>query len=142
MITLLDANFLIALMVEDHPHHHAALRFFPEAQATGWATCAIIENALLRIVGSPAFPGGPGSPQAIRKHFLAYLASPGHQFWTDDLSLCDPTYFPELPAAKHLTDIYLLGLAVKRGGRFATFDAKIDASVLPGGIGAYYMIPT
>jgi hypothetical protein len=33
-------------------------------------------------------------------------------------------------------------IAVKRGGRFATFDANIDASVPPGGIGAYYIIPT
>jgi predicted nucleic acid-binding protein len=37
------------------------------------------------------------------------------------------------PAADDLADIYLLALAVKRGGRFATFDAGLDASLVPGG---------
>ncbi|HVR36732.1 MAG TPA: hypothetical protein VMS21_12865 [Methylomirabilota bacterium] len=32
-----------------------------------------------------------------------------------------------------LTDLYLLGLAAKHGGRFATFDTGIDASLIPGG---------
>lgn len=140
MISLLDANFLIALMVEDHPHHSAAVRFFPQAQATGWATCPITENALLRIVGAPGFPGGPGSAEAVRRHFMVYLASPGHQFWPDDLSLCDLAHFPKLPAAKHLTDLYLLALAVKHSGRFATFDTKIDATLIPGGAAAYFRI--
>jgi hypothetical protein len=47
-----------------------------------------------------------------------------------------------LPASEDLTDIYLLGLAVKHGGRFATFNARIDASVVPGGPAAYGIIPS
>lgn len=35
-----------------------------------------------------------------------------------------------------------LGLAVKRGGRLATFDTGIDPSWVPGGAAALYLIPT
>jgi toxin-antitoxin system PIN domain toxin len=140
VIHLLDATVLIALMVEDHPLHELAVRFFPRAQAEGWATCPITENALLRIVGSPAFPGGPGTPQAVRAQFANYLASPGHQFWADDLSMSDSQTFPVLPSAKHLTDYYLLALAVKRQCRFVTFDRKINASIVPGGTAALLVL--
>jgi len=47
---------------------------------------------------------------------------PGHQFWNDDISFTEGTAFPNLPVFDGLTDLYLLGLAVKHGGRFATFD--------------------
>jgi len=56
------------------------------------------------------------------------------------LSLADRSVFPALPASKHLTDLYLLGLAVKHGARFATFDHSMDASILPGGPAAYFPI--
>jgi len=66
--------------------------------------------------------------------------SPGHEFWPDDASLSDTRFFPALPVSKHLTDLYLLGLAVKHGGRFATFDQSIDASLIPGGPAAFFLI--
>ncbi len=141
MICLLDANVLIALMVEDHPHHAAVVQFFPQAQSEGWATCPITENALLRIVGDPSFPGGPGTPQAVRTQFQSYLASPGHQFWPDAVSLADSRALPELPSAKKLTDFYLLALAVKNQGRLVTFDRKIDPSAIPGGAAALHLLP-
>jgi len=31
---------------------------------------------------------------------------------------------------------------VKNGGRFATFDSKIDPAFIPGGVQAFYLIPT
>lgn len=49
------------------------------------------------------------------------------------LSLSDTRCFPWLTASSDLTDLYLLGLAVQRGGCFATFDTGIDASLIPGG---------
>lgn len=58
---------------------------------------------------------------------------PGHQFWPDDLSLCDSAHFPDLPSATHLTDCYLFALAVKHGGKLVTFDRGIDPAWIPGG---------
>jgi toxin-antitoxin system PIN domain toxin len=143
MIQLLDANALIALGDANHPHREAALRFFKEsATVAGWATCPLTENAFLRILGGSGYPDGPGTPSEARLLLSRLLAAPGHQFWSDDLSLGDTGLFPVLPASRHLTDLYLLGLAVKRGGRLATFDAGIDPAWVPGGAAALLLIPT
>lgn len=143
MIHLLDVNVLIALCDPAHPHAVAAQNFFGASLArNGWATCPLVENGFLRIFGARRYPGGPGSPQSARHLLAGILASPGHPFWEDELSLCDLARFPSLPGSMALTDLSLLGLAVKRGGRFATFDQKIDASLIPGGPAAYYHIST
>jgi uncharacterized protein len=143
MIQLLDANALIALGDANHPHREAALRFFKEsATVHGWATCPLTENAFLRILGSSSYPHGPGSPTEARLLLSRLRAVPGHQFWSDDLSLSDARFFPVLPASRHLTDLYLLGLAVKHGGCLATFDAGIDCSWVTGGAAALHLIPT
>jgi toxin-antitoxin system PIN domain toxin len=142
MITLLDVNVLIALVDTQHVHHAPASRFFPQTQPHGWATCPMTENAFLRILGRPGSAHGPDSPTSARTLLHSLFARRGHQFWPDDLSLSDTRLFPTLTPSRHLTDLYLLGLAVKRGDRFATFDASIDASLIPGGQAAYYLIPT
>jgi toxin-antitoxin system PIN domain toxin len=140
MIYLLDSNVLIALLDAEHGHHAAAKRFFSSVQFHGWATCPLTENAALRIMGRYGASHGPDSPAAARVLLHTLLNRPSHQFWPDDVSLSDSLMFPSLPGSKHLTDLYLLGLAVKHGGRFATFDKKIDASLIPGGPAAYYVI--
>ncbi len=134
MTHLLDINVLIALCDPAHPHAAAARRYFSTGVTRdGWATCPIVENGFLRVFGSRKYPGGPGSPQAARPILAGLLATPGHQFWQDELTLIAANIFPNLPAAEDLTDIYLLALAVKRGGRFATFDQGLDASLVSGG---------
>lgn len=143
MILLLDVNVLIALGDANHPHRAAALHFFEKSATTeGWATCPISENAFLRILGGNGYRNGPKSTQAASKLLETILAAPGHQFWVDDISMLNKLYFPKLPASKHLTDLYLLALAVKRGGRFATFDQNIDPTLIPGGAAALTVIPT
>lgn len=64
---LLDANVLIALIDTEHAHHAAAVRFFPAAQKSGWATCLLVENAFIRIFGRPGYRNGPGSPELVRQ---------------------------------------------------------------------------
>jgi toxin-antitoxin system PIN domain toxin len=143
MIHLLDINVLIALCDPAHPHASPARHFFQSTlSGDGWATCPLVENGFLRIFGDHRYPGGPGNPQSARLILDGLMASPGHQFWPDDLSLADPIAFPSLPTSKHLTDLYLLGLAVKHGARFATFDHSMDPSILPGGPAAYFPIPS
>lgn len=141
MIHLLDVNVLIALCDPAHPHALAATHFFAEGpMRDGWATCPLTENGYLRIFGSARYPGGPGSPQAARPILASLLASPGHQFWPDDLTLTASSAYPDLPESAHLTDVYLLALAAKRRGRFATFDQRIDPTLVPGGPQVYHPI--
>lgn len=59
----------------------------------------------------------------------------------DALSLLDTKRFARLPAPKHLSDLYLLALAVKHGGRLITFDARIDPNLTPGGAKALVILP-
>lgn len=138
---LLDANVLIAFGDAQHPHGDAAIRFFEtRAVLEGWATCPLTENAFLRILGAPTYPGGPGSTNAARELLRKLTAAPGHQFWPDDHSLLDARRLPRLPSARHLTDVYLLALAVSRQARFATFDRAIDPALVPGGPAAYHLL--
>ncbi len=141
MITLLDVNVLIALVDQAHTHHQPATRFFARIQSDGWATCPLTENGALRILGRPGSHRGPDSPTAARRLLQSLLSSPGHQFWPDDVSLEDERLFPRLPGSRHLTDLYLLGLAVKHEGRFATFDSGIDPALVAGGRMAFHLIP-
>jgi toxin-antitoxin system PIN domain toxin len=140
MTALLDINVLIALISQDHVHHSDATRFFQNLGPEGWATCPLTENGLLRILGRPITQGGIGSPDSVRILFRAWCNYPGHLFWSDDVSLLDGRIFSSLPVSRHLTDLYLLGLAVKHRGRFATFDVGIDATLIPGGADALHVI--
>jgi toxin-antitoxin system PIN domain toxin len=142
MMHLVDVNVLMALGDSNHPHRDAALHFFERvATVEGWATCPLTENAFIRIFGAANYPHGPASTAEARRVLNSFRAAPGHQFWTDDLSLTDASTFPNLPTSKHLTDLYLLALAVNRGARFATFDQRIDPSLIPGGPSAFFLIP-
>lgn len=130
---LFDVNLLIALLDEWHPHHAAALAFFPDAQARGWATCPITENGFLRILGHAGYREGPGTAEGARTLLAALCASPGHQFWPDEATLRDTKRLAKLPVSGHLTDAYLLALAVQRSGQLATFDRRVDPSWVAGG---------
>ena len=142
MTTLLDVNVLIALLDQSHVHHEKATIFLESLAPEGWATCPLTENGVLRILGRPTAKGGVGSPELIRDLLTAWRGYRGHQFWPDDVSLLESDLFPSLPDSQNLTDIYLLGLAVKHGGRLATFDTNMDASRVTGGHVACHCIPT
>lgn len=140
---LLDVSVLVALCDPAHEFHDEASAWFQRIQPEGWATCPLTENGLVRILGHAAYPGGPGSPAKVRPLLQAFIRVSGHVFWADEISLCDGATFPTLArtSAAHLTDLYLLALAVHHGARFATFDRRIDPSVLPGGVAALVLVP-
>ena len=139
-MVLFDANLLIALGDHDHEHHDAAVAFHSKVSADGWVTCPLTENAFLRIIGHPNYPKGPGSPGTARELLQGLTSQRGHEFWPDSISLCDKRGFPVLPSSKHLTDYYLLALAVQQGALLATFDRRIDPALIKGGSNAYNVI--
>lgn len=126
-VALLDVNVLVALFDPDHIHHEPAHRWFAENRAFGWATCPLTENGVLRVLGNPAYSRAPGQAPPVLKHLQAFCRGNGHIFWPDEVSLCDADQFDAVAPQNYrqITDIYLLGLAVKRGGFLATFDRSI-----------------
>jgi uncharacterized protein len=138
---LLDVNVLIALVDPNHVHHDIAHAWFAEGRAD-WATCPITQNGLVRIVSSPKYPNGVASP-AVALDLLAGLTAVGaHVFWPDDVSLADSGAFhaDRLLASHQVTDVYLLGLAARRGGKLVTFDRRLSANAVPGGASALLVL--
>ena len=132
-VALLDVNVLVALFDPDHVHHDVAHDWFADNRSSGWATCPLTENGFLRTAGSVARSEFVGVP-ALVEHLRAFRTSGHHHFWPDDLSLVDDRIFHASFARGHqqLTDVYLLGLAIKRRGRLVTFDQRIPLEAVKG----------
>ncbi len=141
-VALLDVNVLIALLDRRHIHHEQAHGWFASAQAEGWATCPLSQNAVLRILGQPRYPNSPG-PLAVVLPLLAELTRhPQHEFWPDGISLLEQ---PEIEGSRlleagQLTDTYLLALAVSRNGRLVSFDRRLNCDAVRGGRVALWLI--
>ncbi len=113
--TLLDANVLIALLVDDHVHHDVAETWF-SASSGRFATCPNTEGSLTRILiraGQTA-----DAAQAV---ITQLSQNPRHEFWPDRLSYRE-VEFHGVIGHRQVTDAYLAQLARTYGGRLATFD--------------------
>ena len=65
-----------------------------------------------------------------------------HQFWPDEVSIRDLLPPDAALTPSQLTDLYLLGLAVHRGGKLATLDHRLAASAIREGPEALELIAT
>lgn len=126
MTTLLDANVLIALLVDDHVHHEATETWFA-ALSGNFATCPITQGSLMRLLIRE------GQTAAVAQAVLSgTTASPRHEFWADGIPYTD------VPASglighRQMTDAYLAQLARSHQSRLATFDqamAKLHHDVV------------
>jgi len=138
MRALLDVNVLIALLDADHVSHPKALEWFGAEAGKGWASCPITQNGCVRIMSHPGYPS-PLPVSAVLQRLRTATDTSQHEFWPDavsilDASIVDPT---RVHGPRQLTDIYLLGLAVVRGGRFVTFDTGIALSAVRGATPAH-----
>ena len=142
MTYLLDASILIALCDELHAHHSQAYRWFTTSKKLSWATCPLTENAFLRITSHLSYPRSTGSVMEQARVLRELRDLPGHQFWPNDISLLEEDIWLQMDHAKSadLTDLYLLALAVKCGGKFVTLDRSIPAHRIRGGKGALHLI--
>ena len=133
-VCLLDVNVLVALFDPDHVHHDLAHDWFADEGHSAWATCPLTENGFLRVLSNPAYGSPVSRPGELLRRLRAFRASGGHSFWPDEVSLTDAALFDAAMLAGHrqLTDIYLLGLATRRGGSLATFDRTIPLKAVRG----------
>jgi uncharacterized protein len=131
---LLDVNVLVALFDPDHVHHDVAHDWFADNAQAAWATCPLTENGFVRIVVNLPKRGEFLPISEVAAIFRTFCASGGHEFWPDTISLGDDRLFDlaQVRGHRQVTDVYLLGLAVKHGGRLVTFDAAIRLNAVKG----------
>lgn len=132
---LLDANVLIALSWDEHAAHERAGRWFAKHAADGWATCPITQSALVRTLSNPAFSAHALTPSDAGLVLQRNIELPGHQFWSDSISLgaALERMRARLTGHRQITDAYLVALAMHNRGRLATLDRGI-AVIAPEGI--------
>lgn len=125
MTVLLDANVLIALLVEDHIHHAAAENWFT-GMSENFATCPVTQGSLVRLLIREG-----QSAAAARVVLSQTMASTRHEFWPDDVPYTDVPV-DGIVGHRQVTDAYLAQLARAHGARLATFDqamAKLHGDV-------------
>lgn len=133
-VALLDVNVLIALFDAVHTHHDLAHDWFADNHESGWATCPLTENGLLRVLGNPARRDVFIPIAQLADRLRQFCAGAHHEFWPDAISLRDKHLFDLtfVRGYRQVTDIFLLGLAVKHAGRLVTFDQRIQLTAVNG----------
>ncbi|MBV8122850.1 MAG: VapC toxin family PIN domain ribonuclease [Burkholderiaceae bacterium] len=133
MRSLLDVNVLLALLDASHIHHMLAISWWKQHHRQGWASCPLTQNAVVRIMSSPGYQ--QRQPPAMVAERLALATSHvDHEFWPDSLSLLEPGLlkWDRVTGTRQVSDIYLVALAVKNGGRLVTLDQGISVHAVRG----------
>lgn len=131
MRALLDVNVLIALLDAAHVHHKLATAWLGANIRQGWASCPLTQIGCVRIMSQSAYPNARPAAQ-VAERLQDAAADRHHEFWPADLDLLDGKAidWSLVLTSRHVTDLYLLGLAVAHGGRFVTFDRRIPRAAL------------
>ena len=126
MRALLDINVLLALLDRDHVLHERGRRWFEQEIDHGWASCAVTQNGFIRVLSQPGYPS-PVSTRTATGLLATATAVHHHEYWGSEVSILDETIFDHsrIHGPRQLTDVYLLGLAARHGGRLVTFDQTI-----------------
>lgn len=133
MRALLDVNVLIALLDAGHVFHRTATDWLAAHITSGWASCPLTQNGCIRILSQPAYPG-PLPVAEVAARLAEATATPQHSFWPDDFSLLErgAIEWSHVLGSRQVTDVYLLALAVRNGGRFVTLDRSVPLAAVPG----------
>jgi toxin-antitoxin system PIN domain toxin len=135
MRAFLDVNVLIALLDGSHLHHGLVTDWLASHIDEGWASSPITQNGCIRILSQPGYPN-PVPAAQVAKRLAEATQHPSHAFWADSISLLHPGYltWERILSSRHVTDAYLLSLAVQQGGRFVTLDRGIPLDAVGGAL--------
>lgn len=133
MRALLDVNVLIALLDGGHAMHIRATEWLASQAGEGWASCPLTQNGAVRIMSQPGYPT-PRPAALVAERLASACTAAQHQFWPADVSLLGAGLIDwrHLLGHRQVTDAYLLALAVRHQGRFATFDQRIKPELVIG----------
>jgi len=129
---LLDLNVLIALTEPGHQHHAKAQSWFANLGESTWGICPLTEAGFIRVMSNPAMRAGTGTldPSIAIQQCIAILQNlkivPGFGYWqiteTENWVRVTTPFAARISGHQQITDAYLLGLAIAKGGALVTFD--------------------
>jgi len=142
MRALLDVNVLLALFDRAHAHQTRAQTWWSGNTDAGWASCPLTQNGFVRISSQKSYV----RPARVADALLilhGQIVNSDHEFWPDDISITDTGMFDHsyILGPNQITDVYLLGLAVKHGGRLVTFDRGVPLRAVRGAEARHLVVP-
>jgi hypothetical protein len=141
MRALLDVNVLIALLDGSHIHHRMVTDWLARNLGKGWASCPVTQNGCIRILSQPAYPNSVPAG-LVAERLMEATQHSSHVFWADSISLLHPgrLLWDQVLSSRHVTDAYLLALAVEQGGRIVTLDRSIPLGAVSGALARHLVI--
>ncbi len=120
---LLDADVVIALTVADHNHERASRWFVTVEQA---AVCPVVEGALIRFLVRVGVSATSARALLAALHTATRACSSGPtRFRTQTFAV------GHIVGHRPVTDAYLAGVALSRGGRLAALDTALSEALPP-----------
>lgn len=131
----------MALAWPNHIHHARAVTWFRDIRGEGWSTCPVTESGFVRVSCNTRAIPEARPPQETIELLRRMRELPEHTFWADDISPVQDSSSPfaQVVGYRQVTDAHLLTLAMRRGGRLATFDRSVR-SLAPGAEDAVELI--
>ncbi len=118
---LLDADVVIAFTVADHNHERASRWFVTVEQA---AVCPVVEGALIRFLVRVGVSATSARALLAALHTATRACSSGPtRFRTQTFAV------GHIVGHRPVTDAYLAGVALSRGGRLATLDTALSEAL-------------
>lgn len=128
---LLDVNVLLALVWDQHVHHRAAHRHFASV-ASSWATTAVTETGVVRLLLTRVVVGRDVTAHEAIGVVRGLRASAGWRWFVDDASPADAMIdMRVLAGRRQVTDLHLVDLAARHDATLVTFDAGIPPALAP-----------
>lgn len=126
MIHLLDVNVLVALGSPEHIHHAATRRWFLRHREQGWATCLVTQSGFVRVT-SRSSAGVNRRPEVAIEFLHRATQDAQHHWWPMDRQVhaLHPQLRQMMIGPNQVTDFLLLELAYRKGGKLATYDARL-----------------
>jgi toxin-antitoxin system PIN domain toxin len=125
--SLPDVNLLLALLWPRHQSHGAAHAWFTRSGQHAWATNALTQLGVLRLLTNPAVTQGAVSTLTALAVLSEATSHAGHEFWPLDHEL--PASLRPLAAKvrghQQWTDALLLWQAMEHDGVLVTFDVGV-----------------
>ena len=141
MRALLDVNVLVALLDRTHLHHRVATDWLAANVSRGWAACPLTQNGCVRILSLPSYRNAQ-APSAVADRLGQATGNKSHEFWPDSVSVVEKgrLHWDRVLSSRQITDVYLLALAVARGGRLVTLDRSIAIEAVPGAVAKHLLV--